>query len=431
MICAEPLDDHPLGVAIRTIELARVLSAHAEVTLAGVAPSLGAPGGPIVVSYERFGDPRRGDLASLVERADAIVAQPPWPQLGAFLKRASARLIYDVYDPEPFEVAETLRGERSAKRRLVGALTTDRVMQGLADADHLMCASEKQRDLWLGAMLAERLLAPGAYDDDPSLRSLIDCVPFGLPSEPPLARGPGVRARFPQIAAEDEVILWNGGIWAWLDANSAIRAIDLLRRTRPRARLVFMGASSAMAAGRRAEREARELAGALGLLDESVFFNDEWVPYDRRADWLMEADCVLSAQADHLETRFAFRTRLLDAIWAGLPIVCTGGDDLAELVEREGLGTVAPGAGPDTLAAGLEQVLSAGRASFAPRIAAVAPRFAWAAVAAPLVRWVTSDTPPRPRTKAPARPGQWLRTSGFRAALRGLQSVGIERLPSL
>ncbi len=58
--------------------------------------------------------------------------------------------------------------------------------------------------------------------------------------------------------------------------------------------------------------------------------------YEQRADWLLEADCVLSAHADHLETRFAFRTRLLDAIWAGLPIVCTGGDDLAEQVERDG-----------------------------------------------------------------------------------------------
>jgi glycosyltransferase involved in cell wall biosynthesis len=430
MICAEPVGERPLGVAIRTIELARVLSAHAEVTIAAVAPSSALGGAPPVVSYKLFGSPRRDGLAALIAQADAIVAQPPWPHIAALLRRAPGRVVYDVYDPEPFEVAERLRGEGAAKRRLVSTLTADRVLGGLADADHLMCASEKQRDLWLGAMLGERMLVAEDQYRDPTLRSVIDCVPFGLPSEPPAPQGQGARARFPQIGPDDELILWNGGIWAWLDAPSAIRAMALLRERRPRARLVFMGASQ-LPAARRSAGEARELAGELGLLDTHVFFNDEWVAYERRADWLMEADCVLSTQADHLETRFAFRTRLLDAIWAGLPIVCTKGDDLAEEVEREGLGaTTAPG-DPESIAAALEQVLSAGRASFAARIAGQAPRYAWPAVAAPLVEWVTATAPPSRHARRAARPGQRLRDAGFRAALAGLHAVGIERLPSL
>jgi hypothetical protein len=430
MICAEPVDEHPLGVAIRTIELANVLSAHAEVTIAGVEPSAGRSGGPAVVSYKRFGSPRRSGLAALVAQADAIVAQPPWPQIAALLRRAPARLIYDVYDPEPFEVAERLREDGAAKRRLVSTLTSDRVMGGLADADHLMCASEKQRDLWLGAMLGGRMLAPEEQYRDPTLRSRIDCVPFGVPAEAPVAHGRGARARFPQIAADDELILWNGGIWAWLDAPSAIRAIALLRERRPHVRLVFMGAST-LPAARRAAGEARDLAGQLGLLDTHVFFNDEWVSYERRADWLVEADCVLSAQSDHLETRFAFRTRLLDAIWAGLPIVCTSGDELAERIEREGLGAVAAPGSPESIAAALEQVLEAGRDSFAGRLASVAPSYAWPAVAAPLVSWVTAGEPPPARVRPAGPPGRRLRDAGFRAALGALHGVGVERLPSL
>ncbi len=387
-------------------------------------------GAPPVVSYKLFGSPRRSGLGELIARADTVVAQPPWPHLAAPLRRSSARVVYDVYDPEPFEVAERLREEGPAKRRLVTTLTADRVMGGLAHADHLMCASEKQRDLWLGSMLGARMLAPEEQYRDPSLRSRIDCVPFGLPAEPPVAQGPGARGRFAQIGADDELILWNGGIWAWLDAPAAIRAIALLRERRPRVRLVFMGAST-LPAARRSAGEARELAGRLGLLDTHVFFNDEWVAYERRADWLMEADCVLSAQADHLETRFAFRTRLLDAIWAGLPIVCTGGDDLAEQVERDGLGAVAAPGSPESIAAALEQVLSAGRDSFAARLAAAAPRYAWPTVAAPLVEWVTTGEPVPPRSRAPIPAGQRLRDAGFRAALGALHAVRVERLPSL
>ncbi|MGO9490142.1 MAG: glycosyltransferase [Solirubrobacteraceae bacterium] len=429
-VCAEPVDERPLGVAIRTLELARVLSRHAEVTVAGVAPSRETPGGPPVVSYKRFGSPRRSGLARLIAEADAIVAQPPWPQLAQRMRNSPARLIYDLYDPEPLEVIERLRESRRSTRRLATTLTIDRVMQGMADADHLICASEKQRDLWLGAMLAERLITPAAYDRDDSLRSRLDTVPFGLPAEPALARGPGARGRFPRIAPEDELILWNGGIWAWLDAPSAIRAMALLRERRPRARLVFMGASTLPAAAR-AERQARELAGSLGLLDEHVFFNDAWVPYERRADWLMEADCVLSAQSDHLETRFAFRTRLLDAIWAGLPIVCTAGDDLAQQVERERLGATVPAGSPEAIAGALELVLDQGRAAFSARLAALAPRYAWPVVAAPLVRWATEPYPPARERRPPGRPGQRLRNVAFRSALRGLQALRIERLPSI
>ena len=79
-----------------------------------------------------------------------------------------------------------------------------------------------------------------------------------------------------------------------------------------------------------------------GLEGRCVHFNYGWVPYEERQSYLREADLDL-AHHDHLETRFSFRTRVLDYIWAGLPMVLTRGDSMGELVERAGLGaTVAP-----------------------------------------------------------------------------------------
>jgi hypothetical protein len=34
----------------------------------------------------------------------------------------------------------------------------------------------------------------------------------------------------------------------------------------------------------------------------------------------------VSTHYEHVETTFAFRTRILDYLWAGLPVVATGGD---------------------------------------------------------------------------------------------------------
>ena len=50
----------------------------------------------------------------------------------------------------------------------------------LADADFFLCASERQRDFWLGALHTAGRVNPRTYAADPTLRSLIDVVPFGL-----------------------------------------------------------------------------------------------------------------------------------------------------------------------------------------------------------------------------------------------------------
>ena len=88
----------------------------------------------------------------------------------------------------------------------------------------------------------------------------------------------------------------------------------------------------------------RQSGRELGLDGRSVFFNRAWVPYDERLEWFAEADIGVSAHPESFEARLAFRTRLLDHIAAGTPLVVTRGDVLADLVEARGMGrVVAPG----------------------------------------------------------------------------------------
>jgi glycosyltransferase involved in cell wall biosynthesis len=404
LISAEPLAARMPGPAIRTYELGRVLTAHADVTLACPrGEDLAALDLPVVTFPRADARP----LAAALARADVVVAQPPWPHVAAAIRRSGARFVADLYDPEPFELLETLAGRSPAVRRVADTLTLDRILAALRDAAHVMCASERQRDLWLGAMLAQRLIAPDAYDADPTLRARIDLVPFGVASEPPVAGGPGPRE------GDEELVLWNGGVWNWLDAPTAIRAVAELAPRRPRLRLLFMGAV-ARGQAQRAVAEARELADRLGLLGGVVRFQEEWVPYERRADWLLAADAAISTHRAHLETRFAFRTRLLDCVWAGLPIVCTEGDELADRVTRDGLGAAVPPGDHAAAAAALAAVLDRGRDAYGPALARAREELAWARAAAPLVRWVTAagEPPDRPR-RAPAP-----RDAAFRAVLR-------------
>ena len=105
-------------------------------------------------------------------------------------------------------------------------------------------------------------------------------------------------------------------------------------------RLVFLGMRhpNADVPEMRMAVEARRLADELGLTGVHVFFNEEWVPYDDRQNYLLDADVAVTTHLHHVETDFSFRTRVLDYLWAGLPTVATNGDSLADLIEREGLG---------------------------------------------------------------------------------------------
>jgi glycosyltransferase involved in cell wall biosynthesis len=337
-----------------------------------------------------------------------VVAHPQWPLVDRWLKRCSARVVIDLYCPETLETLELAAEHGRTRRRQLTATTLDRLHAALRTGDNFICASESQRDLWLGAMLALRLIGPELYDEDASLRETIDLVPFGAPREPPVSvAGVGPRETITGVDADSELVLWNGGIWRWLDAPTAIRAVAELAPRRPRLRLVFMGGAPEHPAAAQSTREARALAKQLGLLGSVVHFHESWVPYAERGAWLMQADAAISAHADHLETRFAYRTRLLDCFWARLPIVCTSGDDLADYVVRERLGAVAPPQDAAALAHALEQVLDSGRESFSERLGAAAEQQSWERMAAPLVRWLAEPRPVRRPGDTPEalRPG--------------------------
>jgi glycosyltransferase involved in cell wall biosynthesis len=390
-VCADPVGEEMAGLGIRCWELARALSDRASVTVAHGGTEEGEREGVRTVAF-RAHAPHA--LRALIAGADTVIAHPQWPLVDRWLRRSSARVVIDLYCPETFETLELRAGERAVTRRQLTATTLDRLHSSLRTGHNFVCASETQRDLWLGAMLALRLIDPELYDRDPSLREVIDLVPFGVPREPPRPSAQnGPREAIAALDADSEIVLWNGGIWSWLDAETAIRAVAQLAAQRPSVRLLFMGVAAGHPAAAASAESARRLAGELGVLGSVVHFHDGWIPYAQRDAWLTESACAVSAHTEHLESRFAYRTRLLDCFWAGLPVVCTTGDDLAERVERDGLCAVAPPGDPGALSSALESVLERGREAYAPALREAAERQTWQRVAEPLARWISEPTP--------------------------------------
>lgn len=393
VLASEPLAARMAGPAIRALELARALTAVADVTIAAPPGSLPVDG----VSMEVVAPTEHRRTLALARGHDIVVVQHAPPQLLLALAREDVRIVCDLYTPILLEALEAGRERGLRARRTIQRLATRQTVAALAVADLVLCASERQRDLWLGAMTGRELLDLRDYDADPSLRGLVAVVPFGTSDEPPRpAPSPVMKGVLPGVGPEDRVLLWGGGIWDWLDAITPMRAVERLRAERDDVHLVILGGKRPAVRDderMQAHDEAVAFAADRGLLDRAVHVYDGWVPYDERGGWLLEADIGVTAHRDHAETRFAFRTRVLDYLWAGLPVVGTAGDTLIDLAGEGGVPVGDDGA----FATAVARVLDPGpaRDEAIARAAQLRVEMTWERCAAPLLAFV-EDAHARP-----------------------------------
>ncbi|UAJ80557.1 glycosyltransferase family 4 protein [Leifsonia sp. ZF2019] len=364
------------GPAIRAWEIATALSQFADVRLISTNRAQGLTSDRFHVA---FADDVR--LRTHVDWADVLVFQGHVLRSFPWIKTTDTIIVADIYDPMHLEQLEQGKDLEPVDRMAVSIDTVEVLNDQLERADFMVCASDKQRDFWLGQLAGLARINPATYDADPSLRSLLDVAPFGVQNEPPVQKQHGIKGVVPGIGPDDKVIIWGGGIYNWFDPLTLIRAVAVARAAHPDLRLFFMGAAhpNPDIPAMRMAVEARALADELGLAGEAVFFNESWVPYADRADFLLDADLGVSTHYEHLETQFSFRTRILDYLWASLPIISTDGDTFAGIIRENDLGRVVPPEDVDALAAAIEELLydAEARSRISANVAAFARSHTW------------------------------------------------------
>ena len=393
IVATDPIARTMAGPSIRCLEMGRQLARHGHgVTIVAPGQDGRNDGGPTLLAT-----PSASKLYALAGQHDAVLVQGfalrDFPHLGSM----GRPLVVDLYDPFPFALLHQYSSRSPTIRDTANASVLRSLREMLAQGDFFLCASERQRDLWMGALLAEGRVNPSTWSADRSLRNLLAVVPFGVPDVEPRLSGPGLRRAIPGIDPSDIVLLWGGGLYDWFDPLTLVQAIAVARLSEPRLRLVFMSTThpnpsvpSQMAMPAR----TRSLADSLHLTDKHVFFHDTWVPYDERQNWLLAADCGVSTHLTQAETRYSFRTRLLDYVWASLPIIATDGDVLAETIRERGLGWVVPPGAVEPLAQAIGEMAanSALRARRSESVAEYATEIRWSRVVGPLLEYCTHPT---------------------------------------
>jgi glycosyltransferase involved in cell wall biosynthesis len=378
LLCSEPLGDRVAGVGLRYLEIARRLPPLGfEVLLvtpgdpAGLArrqTELGA--GVAVVSFER------GRLGELLSGCRAAVGQG---QLVNDLLLECPRLpvAVDLYDPwliENLHYLATLGLDPWRNDHATWVLQMSR-------GDFFLCSCEEQRQFYLGFLLALGRLNPHLHERDPDLRTLIDTVPFGAPDPDEV---PPHRPWLPPRAVGERRLLF-GGLYDWYDPWPVLEALE--SAAEPSWRLLLVrNPFSSTPQGLLEEVESwrrRSPAGA------QVELHD-WVPYERRLDLLRDVDMLVATHRSSLETRLSLRTRFLDALAMGCPVVTSEGGAISRLLREHDAGWVVPERDAASVLAALRQVLSGGEEASgrAARGVEAARRLGWDAALAPLVEFL-------------------------------------------
>jgi glycosyltransferase involved in cell wall biosynthesis len=341
VISGDTIDKHMGGVGVRNWELAHALSHYCQITLAVPNRTDLLSDSVKLISY----DLKHGDLKTIADGADVIVLHGSILHFHPYLRTLETPIAVDLYVPN---LLESLVWHENDPIKNWGPAYEEYLrlqLELLRAGDFFFCASERQRDYWLGWLHAQKRINPHTYQQDPGLWKLIDIVPFGLQENEPIPSQAVLKGEHPGINSDDKVILWSGGIWDWLDPLTLIRALAEISPRNPQIKLYFMGTHhpNPLVNGMEMPLTAINLSRELGLFGKSVFFGD-WVPYAERQNYLAEADLGAVTHPGHIETHFSFRTRVLDYIWAGIPFIITEGDAWADLAKKENVGfTVAPG----------------------------------------------------------------------------------------
>jgi len=366
-----PLGERLAGPEIRAVAFARTLRRDHSVTLAANRPRTGEYDGFRVVPATRV------RVLAEAMRHDAVLAPNIPPYVLSTRAATGVVTIADQYDPHDLELASIEDpGVRERELRLRAAM----VALQLRHADVVLCAGAAQR---------ERLLDAARDIDRPRRPVSIDpvIVPFGITPAPPTSGQP-LRARFPQIGERDTVVLWWGSVWRWLDAETPIRALQRLAPTRQDIKLVITAGRPPSKSAERFEdtEAARALATELGVIDRTVLFLDDWIPYEERHPYLAEADLGLTLHRFSAEAEVAARARYMDYLAAALPCVLGRGDETSAELEAAGFATLLSEPDPDELARALVALADGHAARAAARAAGqrLAAAHSWEVVGEPL-----------------------------------------------
>lgn len=240
--------------------------------------------------------------------------------------RQDQQLILDGYVPIHIEMSA--RNSDNLDREYDAFNFENKIWtEALRRGDILLCANEAQKKFYTGVMAQVGRINPITYGDE----DLIQIVPYGIYQEKAVAKNDPVSKLVKNKKAFK--LLWFGGIYPWFDLTNLLEAVKNANKTTP-IELIMVGVKNPFNQHPDFIKRYEEVMDYIknNNMDEIVHVTD-WVKFEDRAEWYLGSDAVVLINNIGMENTLAWRTRLVDYVWADLPIVTNGGDPMSDILE--------------------------------------------------------------------------------------------------
>jgi len=238
-------------------------------------------------------------------------------------------LVLDCYVPIHVEMCARRSPER-LEEAAAYEVERERWDAVLCKGSYFLCANSNQIHYYRGILHQLGRLNPINYDIDPLI-----LAPFGISRDLPIPAATPIQELGVQPGVKK--LLWFGGVYPWFNVKVLFDAVSRLNLTTPCV-LIVVGVrnpfnSHPLFVGLAAEIEAMaqsaDYAGLVHLVD--------WVQYQDRANWYLDSDLTVMISQEGVENNYAWRTRLVDYIWANSPVATSGQDLLSQKMIELGI----------------------------------------------------------------------------------------------
>ncbi len=196
-------------------------------------------------------------------------------------------------------------------------------IKSLQSADAYLVASDEQELYYTGLLAGVRRLTPANYKNVPIIQ-----LPLGCPDNSTPIQRDADNSRLN--------LLWWGGFYPWFDWTSLIELSERLAIEMPQTTLLVAGARNPFVTHAAFIDPVNEAIAQLA--EKSNVEILPWVEYSARKEVFDKADAVLLFNNHSPETKLSWRTRLVDAVEFGVPVISNFGDPFGKLILNKGAG---------------------------------------------------------------------------------------------
>jgi glycosyltransferase involved in cell wall biosynthesis len=319
---------------------------------------------PVVIALEDGEDgceegivTRRLDRRLLheIKTGDALIATATMhPRIFMEILRLRIPFDLDLYGLGALEHIElncldNSRKQFQSRRRL---LRRYRILTRAAERIYL---SNTQQMLFLGGAIFSAGTSQSAHEAS-RLPEKCMLVPMGCTASPVESVIP--QNPYPLHLQQMPIFLWGGGIWKWFDLDNLLNAFSILEKKNSKARLFFLTSTNPSGSPSQDApvRRAIQLASDLGILNVNTFFPPVPISPNQLPGYLSHCHAGVMANPIRLESYGSWRTRLLDLLPYGKPIISAGFDPLSHSLSMNGACISVPPSHPEYLAQAIEKL---------------------------------------------------------------------------